>query len=122
MLLSSTVISMDLIFTEFNQRGVDFGVANDGPESGDNHQAKQIRFFEAIFPKFIKNPWVKYVLIYQWSSHPHGTSTTEGSYGILYFPGLAISLPKEQQNMKVLMTPKRSFYWLKGIINKNLTP
>lgn len=114
--------NMDLIFTEFNQRGLAFGGANDGPESGDNHQARQIKNFEQVFPKFIKNTRVKYALIYQWSSHPHGPGITEQTYGILYFPGLDTSLPIDQQNMKALMTPKKSFYWLKSIINKNLTP
>lgn len=113
--------NMDLIFTEFNQRGVAFNGVNDGPESGDNHQARQIRFFEIIFPKFINNPRVKYALIYQWASHPHAPhGITEETFGIWYFPGLDISLPPEDQNMKALMTPKKSFFWLKGIVNENL--
>lgn len=97
-----------LIMTEMNQRGIGFNGANDGPESGDLHQDKQVTFWTTVLPMIMERSFVKAAICYAQLSDPYRLdSTWERSYGIYYFPGLDTNLPPGDQDLKGLLTPKK---------------
>lgn len=96
-----------LILTEMNQRGIGFDGANDGPESGDLHQDKQVAYWNKMLSLVLERSFIKAAICYSQLSDPYLSDSWERTYGIFYFPGLNISLPPGQQDLTGLLTPKK---------------
>lgn len=87
-----------IIISECNARGVGFKGADDGPETGDFHQDKQVAFFSSFFPKALSSGHVDIITTYKLLSEPYQTHIFEATYGIKYFPGMDTSIPANQQD------------------------
>lgn len=106
-----------VIISEANARPVN---SNDerGAESGWLQQDKQIAFWSSFLPKAVKSGNCDAITAYNLLSDPYkldsnGNPTMEAKYGLYYFPGIDLSLPKPEVDFQGTLTPKRSIKLLK---------
>ncbi|MCL4642098.1 MULTISPECIES: hypothetical protein [Olivibacter] len=95
-----------IIISECNARGIGFNNANDGPESGDLHQDKQVAFFSSFLPKAVASGHVDIITTYKLLSEPYQTNSIESTFGVNYFPGIDTSIPPAQQNFSNIVPKK----------------